>query len=214
MPSELVWVAAISSGVGAGSAGLAGLISYFVTKRQTDTQIKDRTLLIEYQTAEAQRHRIAEDRKVYLGPLKLALIQWLHTSHVLVSAINSLTVGYERGVSESEYMRLTTDSINANSAASVAEEELNKHLSQVADPELSALLSEAKASMLPHMPDLLESARASAAAGEQVERGEIPPEMVATMQAQIDQLHDILEQRQEILIRINQRIEILASVAD
>lgn len=219
MPSELVWVAIISSGIGVGGAllgaGISGLVTHKVTKRQTDAQTVQVTKQIEHQVDEARRNRIAESRKVYLDPLKLALIQWLSASHILVSTMNSLQVGYERGVTASEYTRLSANSNNASTAASVAENELTKHLSQVADPELSALLSQAKASILPHMPGMLDSARTFASVGEQLERSEnISPELLANLQGRMDQLKEIVEQRQELLIRINQRIEILAAVAD
>ena len=93
MPTELVWVAIISSEIGVGGALLgatvSGFVTYKVTKRQTEAQKDQVTKQIEYQVDEVRRNRIAESGKVYLEPLKLAFIQCLHTSHILVSAPNS-----------------------------------------------------------------------------------------------------------------------------
>ena len=175
MPSELVWVALIGIGGALLGAGISGLVTYKVTTRQTEAQKDQVTKQIEYQVDEARRNRIAESRKAYLDPLKLALIHWLHTFHLLVSAINSSTVGFERGVSVTEQARLTADSISATDAVSLASNELNMYVGQLADRELSALLDEAKASATAHMPELLESARASAAVLDQLERGEVHP---------------------------------------
>ena len=59
MPSDLVWVAIISSAVGVGgavlSASLAGIVTYNVTRRQTDAQVEGIEEQLKHNADESRR---------------------------------------------------------------------------------------------------------------------------------------------------------------
>ena len=77
MPSDLVWVAIISSGVATGgaiaSAAIAGLVTYHVTKRQTATQIETVTNELRHRTDEAIKERLVRAREENLLSLRVCL---------------------------------------------------------------------------------------------------------------------------------------------
>ena len=77
MPSDLVWVALISSGIGVGGAligaGISGLITYKVTKRQTDSQAEQVRKQIEHQESEARRDRMIKARSDTLTQIQDSL---------------------------------------------------------------------------------------------------------------------------------------------
>ena len=83
MPSDLVWVAIISSGIGVGGAllgaGISGLVTHNVTKRQTDAQVEGLKEQLKHNVAESRRDRTVATRRVYLDPLRLSLIKWVNS---------------------------------------------------------------------------------------------------------------------------------------
>ena len=215
MPSELVWVALISSGSALLASILTARFTSGSTQRHIDAQAKDRNRQIEHQVDEARKNRIAESRKVYLDPLKLALIQWLSATGGLNASYSSLQVGYEREVGAELYTGLSAQLKTAANTLGAAAEELTRHLGQISDPELSGLLSQATQLNLTYLPDYLTMARTSATVGEHLSKGEtISPELLATSKSELNRMKEILEERQELLIRINRRIEVLLAVAE
>lgn len=77
MPSDLVWVAIISSGIGVGGAllgaGISGMVTYRVTKRQTDSQAMQVRKQIKHQESEARRERMIKARSETLTQIQNSL---------------------------------------------------------------------------------------------------------------------------------------------
>ena len=145
MPSQLVWVAIISSGIGVGGAlfgaAISGLVTYRVTKRQTEAQINQVTKQIESQEAEARRDRIIQARKAYLDPVRETFSALVGKHRSITSAITTAELplikqlAVDHPVREKLFLEITTGMT-----------ELSQYVSPMLDA--SVLISDAKLASL------------------------------------------------------------------
>ena len=65
------------------STSLAGIVTYNVTRRQTDAQVEGIKEQLKHNADESRRDRIVAARRVYLDSLRQALINWVNSWIVL-----------------------------------------------------------------------------------------------------------------------------------
>ena len=98
MPSDLVWVALISSGAALLASILTARFTAASTKRQIDAQADDRKQHIKHEVDEARRNRMIEARRGNLMRLQESMAMLFGAHNTFTSSVIGLQTLTERGI--------------------------------------------------------------------------------------------------------------------
>lgn len=177
-------IAALSGLIG---AGIAGIVTFKVTKRQTDAQAAALNRQLQYQTEQARIDRLVQARKGSIIPLGEAVARIYGRLEFVSAALGEV----DSGPTPQEYL----DQVEVSGQRLLPDlEELTIQKGQISDGNLAGLVEEFE--------------RAVAAAGaSSVFSGGVGPQRWRSMAAALPEVRPIL-------LAVNRRIEELLSGAE
>jgi hypothetical protein len=146
--SEITWAAIIGASGALIGSGIAGLISYFISRLQTDARNNELERQLKHQEGESRRSRLIETRSRYLIPLREIVSKWVIELHHFINEVEKLGVeiGNQKQYSYSsrEDGKLRGQALlnEIRSKMEALRGELEIALGQVTDKKLSDVINE------------------------------------------------------------------------
>ena len=218
MPSDLVWIAIISSGVGAGGAllgaGISGWVTHATTKRQSNAQLEGLKEQLKHNVDESRRDRMVTTRRSYLDPLRQSIIIWVGSQievQGLVANLQSLIV---RGDAGPAFSTVTTRLNAAETSSNSAARDLNTHLGQISDFTLMEMINQIWRDTNESSAEIQRLSRQSYDMGVQLRSGTVTEALKAEFGGWHDAMEALIERRQKQYLLINKRVESLLNGDD